>query len=100
MGCVTIICGCMIWHGYYGGISSKIGAQTLGIYLLQKILLEILLSHYLKVDMNIHLYNFVFTPIISIIFLFLCYWITLFIKKNIYTNAILLGDFSGVKKIS
>lgn len=68
------------------------GKYTLGIYILQSILLEKILGNILNLDgVNIHVFNYVITPVISICMLFVCKWITILIKRNRIAEFILLG---------
>lgn len=95
-GTLTTIIACMLIDQYYSHLKivhliSLIGKFTLGIYLTQKILLELLLPHVLKVEMNIYLYNFLFTFFISIAFLFICYGCTLVLDKYHWTRVLFLG---------
>lgn len=95
-GTLITIVVCMLIDQYYSHLKivnliSKIGKYTLGIYLTQKILLELLLPHFLKVEMNIYIYNFLFTFFISIAFLFICYGCTLVLEKFHWTRILFLG---------
>lgn len=95
-GTLITIVACMLIDQYYTHLKivnliSRIGKYTLGIYLTQKILLELLLPHFLKVEMNIYIYNFLFTFLISIAFLFICYGCTLVLEKYHCTRILFLG---------
>lgn len=95
-GTLITIVACMLIDQYYSHLKmvnliSRIGKYTLGIYLTQKILLELLLPHFLKVEMNIYIYNFLFTFLISIAFLFICYGCTLVLEKYHWTRLLFLG---------
>lgn len=95
-GTLMTIIVCMLIDQYYTHLKivnliSKIGKYTLGIYLTQKILLELLLPHFLKVEMNMYLYNYLFTFFISIAFLSICYGCTLVLQKNYWTKLLFLG---------
>lgn len=97
-GSLMVITACMIICEKLGETSivralSKIGQHTLSIYLLQKLLLEILLPHFWKVEMNLWIFDLAFTPFIAFVFLFICYGITKLIKQNCYTKALFLGEF-------
>ncbi|MBQ9362595.1 MAG: acyltransferase [Bacteroidaceae bacterium] len=68
------------------------GKYTLGIYILQSIILEKILGNLINFDgMNIYVFNYIVTPVISGILLFVCKWITILIKKNHIVEFILLG---------
>lgn len=74
-------------------IGSEIGKYTLSIYLLQKLLVEILLPHFIKIEMNIWVYDLLLTPFVATVFLFICFGLAKLIYKNRYAKAILMGDF-------
>lgn len=97
LGSLMVLCGCMCVEKYFEStclmhLFTKIGSYTLGIYLIQKILLELLLPHILKVDMNLYWYDGVFTPVVAIVFLFVCYYCTLLLKKSRFTRMLFLGE--------
>lgn len=71
-----------------------VGRYTLGIYVVQTLLLERLfyticpkINHFTSYT----LIDFVFTPIVGIVFSFLSYYTVLFLKKNRYMNLLLFG---------
>ena len=74
-----------------------IGQNTLGIYLVQKILLELLLPHVLKVDMNLWAFDLLFTPTVSVAMLIVCQGVTLLLDKNRITRQIFLGKYARPK---
>lgn len=70
----------------------SLGQDTLGIYLLQTFLLEMLLPKILNLDnMDFIWFNFIVTPIISLFIMVLCITILHFIKKSNLLSLILLG---------
>ncbi len=63
----------------------KLGTQTLGIYILQTILLESLMPHLIYFEYkDIWIYNFVLFPIISLFVLYVCGYLSIFITQNRY----------------
>lgn len=66
---------------------------TLYIYVLQGILLECLLAHYCKIVMNVGIYAFVIAPLIALLFLIVCYYLTVLIKKIRILDIVLFGAF-------
>ncbi len=96
-GSMMVICGCMYLDKYFANtyclkLFTKIGTYTLGIYLTQKILLELILPHFVKVSMNITVYNLLFTPLVALAFLFICYYVTLSLRKTKFTRILFLGE--------
>lgn len=71
LGCVAVIALCMGLPSIE--ILSKVGMQTLGIYLWQKILLEELLPLFVKVEMPMGIYNYLFTTVVACIMMWVCY---------------------------
>jgi uncharacterized membrane protein YeiB len=71
---------------------SDCGRYTLELYILQAIILERIITHYLQFDnLNQLLYNFVITPIISIITLLLLMFFTKCIYKHQIIGKLLFG---------
>ena len=77
---------------------TKIGKHTLGIYILQSIILETILAKYIKIDtwggifsdLNFDIY--IVFPIISFIIMLLCTQISILIQRNKILNFLLLGN--------
>ncbi len=70
----------------------KFGKDTLGIYLLQTFILEIILQHFIKFDgYDFCIFNFIIAPIISIFILFICLWVISLIEKSTLMSLIILG---------
>lgn len=62
---------------------SILGEDTLGIYLLQGILLETIARHYLDLcHTPLWLFDFIVTPILALIFLAICYFSLYLLKQN------------------
>lgn len=77
----NLLCNVVYWGGY-----------TLEIYILQCLILERILSHYINYDdMNIYMFNIVISPILSLLILILCILIIRFILKSNKLMTILFG---------
>ena len=77
---------------------SKWGKYTLNVYLLQRIILEYGIYHFLRVDIMPPFYlNFFIIPIISILVLFVCVYITELIKLSPRLEIILWGTRNPVR---
>ncbi len=71
----------------------KIGTYTLGIYILQTVFLETWISQIIDFSAtNIQVYEFIITPVISLIVLFICIGVIKLIRKNKYTKLLLIGE--------
>lgn len=97
LGSLMVLCGCMCVDKYFKStrwmhLFTKIGSYTLGIYLIQKFLLEFLLSSFGTVAMNPYVYNLLFTPLIALLYLFICYYCTLVLKQTKWTRILFLGE--------
>jgi len=86
-GCVLCISFCEMLEEKLGSDSRiaewmrKVGTLTLWIYLWQKILLEILLPKVLIVEMPLWCFDLLFTPIVAIAALVICYFFSLLTTK-------------------
>lgn len=68
------------------------GQETLGIYLIQTFLLELILPRFLSLDtQGFIMYNFLLTPLISLVILIGCLIIIRIIKKSGILSFLLLG---------
>lgn len=68
------------------------GKYTLGIYILQAIIIETILTNYIELShFNISIVNFILTPLISAVVFFIC----IFIIKTIYHSKLLGLLFFG-----
>lgn len=75
-----------------GRILSSVGQNTLGIYLLQVIIIEDILKRFIKCDgVNFYLFNFVIAPLISLLVLLVCVSIIKIIKRSRWASFFLLG---------
>jgi fucose 4-O-acetylase-like acetyltransferase len=71
----------------------RVGKYTLGIYLLQSFLIARLFPLMGQLEINdLFLYNFVLTPAISLIILFLCLVIIKYTSRNRIVNLLLFGN--------
>ncbi|MCM1522724.1 MAG: acyltransferase family protein [Muribaculaceae bacterium] len=73
-------------------IIPKFGGDTLGVYILQTFMLEILLHKMFNFDgYDFYFFNFVIAPGISLAVLIVCLWIVHLIKKSDFLALFLLG---------
>ncbi len=69
------------------------GKYTLGIYILQSIILESWMEERIKLDeLPPFVFNFIVSPLISIVLILVCVWIVRLINKNRYSALLLLGS--------
>lgn len=73
-------------------IVCKMGKNTLGIYLLQVIVLEVLLRRIIHFHMDDILVYVVILPILSALILCVCHWLALLICRNRPMSKLLLGS--------
>lgn len=77
---------------------TEIGKHTLGIYILQSIILETIMPIYIKVDtwggifINLNFDIYIIFPIISFLVMLLCTFLSIQIQKNKLLNLLLLGN--------
>ena len=70
------------------------GQYTLGIYILQGIILETYMAQYILLDeLNWYLFNFVVAPIISLLVLFLCVYIIKIMSKSRRLAFLFFGNY-------
>lgn len=69
----------------------KVGQRTLGIYVIQSVLLEQIAKHYYTYNGGGILFDLIYAPLISVIITLLCYSITVLLERNRYTSILLLG---------
>lgn len=76
---------------------TKMGKYTLGIYILQSIILETIMAEYIKVDTwddlltNLAFDNYILFPIISFVIMVACAYITKWIEEKTPVSFWLLG---------
>jgi fucose 4-O-acetylase-like acetyltransferase len=75
---------------------SKLGQHTLGIYILQYYILEHGISRWKLPSMNILFYNFIATPILAILVIFICLLCIRLLTRSKNINAIFLGNRSKI----
>ena len=76
-----------------GQIMSRYGTMTLGIYVLQTIVLEIALREMICFDcVNWVLFSLLIAPIISLLVMMLCVAVIEAIRKNEFLTLVILGD--------
>ena len=74
-------------------ISMEYGKTTLGVYIIQTFLLEILLRESVNFDMvDNRLFTFVLAPAISLAVFVVCVWIANLVRLNRFTALIFLGE--------
>lgn len=72
---------------------SRYGTMTLGIYVLQTIVLEIALREMICFDcVNWVLFSLLIAPIISLLVMMLCVAVIEAIRKNEFLTLVILGD--------
>ncbi len=74
-------------------IICKVGRDTLGIYIIQAILLETILRQYVNFEGNQALFDYIIAPMVSLIMMALCYAIKRLLDQNQITRSWLLGRF-------
>ncbi len=82
-------------------ITSNFGQYTLGIYVLQSFFLDRILSDFLKINHNnFVLYQYLYTPLISLFVLIFCIVIIRLLSKNKLLDILLFGGqyFSAIKE--
>jgi fucose 4-O-acetylase-like acetyltransferase len=71
---------------------SKVGVDTLAVYLLQCLILERFLGRLINfTNMNLWVYNLIFTPLVSLAVLAVCLLIIRIVEKNRYAALLLFG---------
>ncbi len=95
------LCGSLFWFAMFDKIYSqhwgyklisKVGANTLAIYVLQKLILEDWIALRLNFPkLNMWFYNLVLTPLISIAVIAFCMFLIHWVQKNKYGALLLFG---------
>lgn len=68
------------------------GKETLGVYLLQTVIIEIIMVRWIKFDnVSEWMFSLVITPLISIFVLLICLWLIDLAKKSRWLSLLLLG---------
>lgn len=94
-GIVGIVCVWQIikWSLKYIKLNFiiNLGKETLGIYIVSSNLIMLLINKItLNID-NLNIYNFIYTPILSVLVILMCIIIIKLIRKSRYLNRVLLG---------
>lgn len=98
-GTIMVLGLCKLYMKAFDGkvteLFLKVGKYTLGIYIVQIILVERVLVHYLgncvdKVIVNLN--DYIITPIIGIVLTFVCYGVVKVLKKNRFINLLFFGN--------
>jgi len=78
---------------------SKIGQNTLGIYLIQTLIIELLLWRWFRFDnLDLKLFQFMIAPIFSAIVMLLCLASMTVIRRFKYASLFMLGEWHGLHK--
>ena len=73
-------------------LCSDWGQKTMGVYLIQLLLLETILPNYFCFDgVNLIIYDFIITPLISLAALVTCVYMVKLLEKSKITSILLLG---------
>lgn len=73
---------------------SNIGKETLGIYIIQFLLLEVGLRKLIHFDLTDKwIFNLIITPLIAIVVLIVCNYFVSLIKKNKHLSLFLMGNY-------
>ena len=75
-----------------GGFVCRVGQKTMGIYILQTLILEVVMSHTITYWGEVKIFDLLITPIISVMIMIVCYYIVLLIEKNKTLSKYLLGQ--------
>lgn len=68
------------------------GQYTIGIYILQSFILETIMAQHINMDsINSIAFNLIISPIMSVLLLFVCIYLSKIIEKNKYTAFLFLG---------
>lgn len=94
LGSLSVITGITLFKDKLKNLSfvnalSKYGQDTLGIYIMQSLLLEILLSRLIVLDeVNIWIFSFIICPLLSLMIMDICYKLVIWIKETKTLNFI------------
>ena len=68
------------------------GRQTLGIYLYQTVIIEIVMSRWVKIDSaSPAIFDFIIAPAVSLGVLLLCLWLINLTRRSRVASTLLLG---------
>lgn len=88
---LVIVSGDKLYKLDKNKVFSKLGKYTLSIYIIQSYLMMVLDKITININ-NIYIYNYIYTPIISVIIIMICLFIRNLIAKNEISRSILLGE--------
>ncbi|MDE5757174.1 MAG: hypothetical protein K2H85_01040, partial [Allobaculum sp.] len=69
-----------------------IGQDTLGIYVIQTILLETLMAKYIAINTHEYVFSLIIAPLLSIVILLACELIIILIRKSRILRLLFLGE--------
>ena len=73
----------------------NLGQYTLGIYILQSVILEIFMSKYILLDcINYFMFNFLIAPLLSFIFLIICTYIIRLVSRSSIIALLFWGNYN------
>ena len=86
------------------GFFNSYGKDTLGIYIIQTLVLENIMSQFIDIShINIYVFSFLITPLVSFVIMDLCVDILNFIRKNQHLHLFFFGKkgkiFSNKKRL-
>ena len=90
---IYLVCSTTRHNGILKKISAY-GTMTLGIYVVQALILERIIKSIIQfpADVNMILFNVLVVPVVSLITLYLCILIVKLLKRNKYSSLIMLGQ--------
>jgi len=93
-GSLCIWCLFDVYSSYFKQIPiiSSIGKNTLGIYIVQTFIIEQLINHFVKLEINIYIYDWIITPGIALLLTFIINYFVNILKRNKY-SAVLIGFY-------
>jgi len=93
IGLCNLICN--RWNGKLLEALKSIGKYTLGIYVIQILLVERFLTHFFYMFLKVNpiwISDYIITPFIGIVLTVISYGIVLILNKNKYINLLLFGN--------
>lgn len=98
LGTISAITLCYIIEQRYCShkfisLLSRIGGNTLYIYVLQGVLVECVLAYFIKIDINDYIFALILSPILSIVLLAVLHCVAIFIRRVRWLDIILFGNF-------
>lgn len=90
-GTILVVSFFYIYGKNLSGIICRIGQRTLGIYVIQAILLEKIAKSIYSYEGGVIIFDYCISPLIALFVLIVCYWIILLIEKIERVRKLLLG---------